>query len=86
MVLLFPEPIFVVVNDSGRIRLLERPPLFPLEIAFEFAQTLRQYGPKGIEHSELPIDICSRMSNPREFLPGRSLVATAELQPLSKLR
>jgi hypothetical protein len=58
----------------------------PLEIAFEFAHTLRQYGLKGIEYSEAPLDTCSRMSNPRRFLPGSSLVATSGVAGrLSKL-
>src|SRR5688500_6042630 len=44
------------------------------------------YGLKGIEYSEAPLDTCSRMSNPRRFLPDSSLVATSGVAGrLSKL-
>jgi len=77
MVLMFPQPIFVVVNDSGRIRLPERPPLASWDGVW-VCSDITTVRPKGIEHSAAPLDTCSRMFNPRP--------TSADLPPVARLQ
>src|SRR5688572_29690892 len=57
-----------------------------VEITLEFCSDITTVRSKGINYPEAPLDTCSRMSNPRRFLPGSSLVATSGVAGrLSKL-